>query len=277
MTIAAPKPFALEHELAKLDPAERGAAAAFLAAHPARRRSAARDRDPGLQRGADRRRRHRRDPERGRRAAGRDDRGRRRRQGRDRAERDGRGRRARLRCPGQRGQGAALRLGYWLARARGAQIIATIDADGQYEPVEIARVIEPILERQGGLRVRLAALGDRADDRQGSSPRRARVRHADQRARPSPDHRSRVRAAGDALRGDGGGDARAAAVSGFGVDDQRRAARLPPRQRCRRRCATVARTPRSTKKGGNFGYGVRFARAAVHTWRRDRKAARTRL
>ena len=33
----------------------------------------------------------------------------------------------------------------------------------------------------------------------------------------------------------------------------------------------------STKKGGNFGYGVRFARAAVHTWRRDRKAARTRL
>ena len=31
-----------------------------------------------------------------------------------------------------------------------------------------------------------------------------------------------------------------------------------------------------TKKGGNFGYGVRFARAAVHTWRRDRRAARTR-
>ncbi len=33
----------------------------------------------------------------------------------------------------------------------------------------------------------------------------------------------------------------------------------------------------ATKKGGNFGYGVRFARAAIHTWRRDRKAARTRL
>jgi hypothetical protein len=29
-----------------------------------------------------------------------------------------------------------------------------------------------------------------------------------------------------------------------------------------------------TKKGGNFGYGVRFARAAVHTWWRDRTAAR---
>jgi hypothetical protein len=32
----------------------------------------------------------------------------------------------------------------------------------------------------------------------------------------------------------------------------------------------------STKKGGNFGYGVRFARAAVHTWWRDRTAARNR-
>ena len=35
--------------------------------------------------------------------------------------------------PVNRGQGAALKLGYWLARARGAEIIATIDADGQYE------------------------------------------------------------------------------------------------------------------------------------------------
>ena len=29
-----------------------------------------------------------------------------------------------------------------------------------------------------------------------------------------------------------------------------------------------------TKKGGNFGYGVRFARAALRTWTRDRNAAR---
>ena len=45
-----------------------------------------------------------------------------------------------------RGQGAALKLGYWLARARGAQVIATIDADGQYEPEEIARVVQPLLD-----------------------------------------------------------------------------------------------------------------------------------
>src|SRR5207302_5132975 len=48
--------------------------------------------------------------------------------------------------PVNRGQGAALRLGYWLARARAAQVIATIDADGQYEPEEIGRVVQPILD-----------------------------------------------------------------------------------------------------------------------------------
>ena len=47
--------------------------------------------------------------------------------------------------PVNRGQGAALKLGYWLARVRGAQLICTIDADGQYDPEEIGRVIEPIL------------------------------------------------------------------------------------------------------------------------------------
>src|SRR6266702_206381 len=39
--------------------------------------------------------------------------------------------------PVNRGQGAALRLGYRLARAGGAQYIVTTDADGQYNPAEI--------------------------------------------------------------------------------------------------------------------------------------------
>jgi hypothetical protein len=55
-----------------------------------------------------------------------------------------------------------------------------------------------------------------------------------------------------------------AALHGF------RLAEVPTTMRDRGRHAT------STKKGGNLGYGVRFARAAVHTWRRDLRAARTR-
>ena len=56
-----------------------------------------------------------------------------------------------------------------------------------------------------------------------------------------------------------------AALNGF------RLAEVPTTMRDRGVHAT------STKKGGNFGYGVRFARAAVHTWWRDRNAARKRL
>ena len=42
--------------------------------------------------------------------------------------------------PVNRGQGAALRLGYRLARDGGAAYIVTTDADGQYNPAEIERV-----------------------------------------------------------------------------------------------------------------------------------------
>ena len=44
-----------------------------------------------------------------------------------------------------RGQGAALRLGYRLAREGGAQYIVTTDADGQYNPGEIQGLLAPIL------------------------------------------------------------------------------------------------------------------------------------
>ncbi len=47
--------------------------------------------------------------------------------------------------PVNRGQGAALRLGYRLAREGGARYIVTTDADGQYNPAEIERLIAPIL------------------------------------------------------------------------------------------------------------------------------------
>lgn len=47
--------------------------------------------------------------------------------------------------PVNRGQGAALRLGYRLAREGGARYIVTTDADGQYNPAEIAGLLAPIL------------------------------------------------------------------------------------------------------------------------------------
>jgi glycosyltransferase involved in cell wall biosynthesis len=50
--------------------------------------------------------------------------------------------------PVNRGQGAALRLGYRIARDGGASYIVTTDADGQYNPAEIERLLAPILAGQ---------------------------------------------------------------------------------------------------------------------------------
>jgi glycosyltransferase involved in cell wall biosynthesis len=47
--------------------------------------------------------------------------------------------------PVNRGQGAALRLGYRIARDGGAAYIVTTDADGQYNPAEMEALLSPIL------------------------------------------------------------------------------------------------------------------------------------
>ncbi len=46
----------------------------------------------------------------------------------------------------RRGSGAAVRLGYQAAIAAGARVIVTLDADGQHDPKEMERLVEPILE-----------------------------------------------------------------------------------------------------------------------------------
>ncbi len=45
-----------------------------------------------------------------------------------------------------RGQGAALRLGYALARGAGARFVVTTDADGQYVGTEVATLLEPLVD-----------------------------------------------------------------------------------------------------------------------------------
>ena len=178
--------------------------------------------------------------------------------------------------PVNRGQGAALKLGYWLARARGARIIATIDADGQYEAEELARVVEPIL-------------ADRADFVSGS--RRLGTELTTDPVRRlgvlvfgalfSLVVRSRVTDPACGLRAMRSEVTAAvtleqpqyqaselmisAALNGFRLTE------VPTTMRDR------ASHAGHTKKDGNLRYGVRFARAAFHTWRRDRRAARTRL
>ena len=275
MTVTPSKPFALEQELEKLDPVERGAAKAFLTAHPPGQGAPlaivipAYNEEPTVADVV---------AEIPNEAAG------------LAAEtivvvdgaKDATAARATeagaLVCDVRvnRGQGAALRLGYWLARARGAQIIATIDADGQYEPLELARVVEPILAGDADF-----VSGSR---RLGAELTTDKVRHLGvlvfgalisvlvrhkitDPACGIRAMRSEVTAAVTLEQPQYQASELmiSAALHGFRLGE------VPTTMRDRGVHATT------TKKGGNFGYGVRFARAAVHTWRRDRKAARTRL
>jgi glycosyltransferase involved in cell wall biosynthesis len=178
--------------------------------------------------------------------------------------------------PVNRGQGAALKLGYWLARARGAEVIVTIDADGQYEPEEIDRLLEPILAGRADF-----VSGSR---RLGAELTTDRVRHLGVivfGALISALVRHRITDPACGLRA-----MRSELTAAVTLEQPQyqaselmisaglhgfRLAEVPTTMRDRESHATA------TKKGGNFGYGVRFARAALHTWRRDRKAARTRL
>jgi glycosyltransferase involved in cell wall biosynthesis len=175
--------------------------------------------------------------------------------------------------PVNRGQGAALKLGYWLARARGAHIVATIDADGQYEPLELSAVVQPILD-------------DRADFVSGS--RRLGTELTTDKTRHAGvivfggiisllvRHRITDPACGlRAMRADLTANVTleqqqfqaselmiSAALNGY------RLAEVPTTMRDRGNHAT------RTKKGGNFSYGISFGRAALGTWWRDRGAGR---
>ena len=51
-----------------------------------------------------------------------------------------------LRAPLRRGGGAALRLGFDVAIAHGAEIVVTLDADGQHLPSEIESLVRPVVE-----------------------------------------------------------------------------------------------------------------------------------
>jgi glycosyltransferase involved in cell wall biosynthesis len=169
-----------------------------------------------------------------------------------------------------RGQGAALRLGYWLARARGARVIATLDADGQYEPSELDRVIEPIVSGRADF-----VTGSR---RLGAELTTDAVRHAGViffgalitaliRQRIT-DPACGVRAMTAELTAavtleqpqyQASELMISAALNGFRLTE------VPTTMRDRGEHAT------RTKKGSNFRYGLRFARAALTTWNRDRK------
>ena len=57
------------------------------------------------------------------------------------------------------GHGIALRVGYQLAREHGARYIVTLDGDGQWDPVEMPQVLEPLVRDEADLVIGSRVLG----------------------------------------------------------------------------------------------------------------------
>ena len=182
-----------------------------------------------------------------------------------------------------RGQGAALRLGYRIAREGGARYIVTTDADGQYNPLEMESLLKPVV----------AGLADfvTGSRRMGSEETRDPVRRAGVRF---------FALLVSALTGQRISD------TTFGLRAMRAevtgAVRLEQPQyqsselligvithgyRVLEVPATIhRRTVGESKKGqnpihhlnitmlNNLFYGVRFTRVVLRTWWRERRAAR---
>jgi hypothetical protein len=70
------------------------------------------------------------------------------------------------------GQGAALQTGYLVAERLGVDIVVTLDADGQHDPAELARLVQPIVAGQADFVVGSRRMG--AYDREHGSDAAAR-------------------------------------------------------------------------------------------------------
>lgn len=66
--------------------------------------------------------------------------------------------------PFNRGGGAALRLGYDIAENLGADVVVTMDADGQHQPEEIERLVKPVLSGEADVIIGSRVLGSRDKD-----------------------------------------------------------------------------------------------------------------
>jgi Glycosyl transferase family 2 len=174
--------------------------------------------------------------------------------------------------PVNRGQGAALRLGYYLARAGGARFIVTTDGDGQYDLAELPRLLEPLIE-------------DRADfvtgsRRLGANESTDRVRRLGTRVFAGlvtvlTGHRVTDTSFGfRAMRAEVTGRVRLTQPqyqsSELLVGVLSQGYRVLEQPMTMRR-----RTAGRSKKGHNLVYGARYARVVVSTWLRERNTTRS--
>jgi glycosyltransferase involved in cell wall biosynthesis len=173
--------------------------------------------------------------------------------------------------PVNRGQGAALRLGYRIAREGGAKYIVTTDADGQYDSAQIPAVLDPVVRGEADF-----VTGSRRLGRQETYDRVRRVgvhvfawlvsRLTGQRITDTTFGMRAMRADVTAAVTLNQPQYQASELLIGIISHGYRVKEVPATMR--------RRTAGKTKKGGNLVYGYRFSRVVVGTWWRERRAGR---
>ncbi len=169
------------------------------------------------------------------------------------------------------GHGVALRVGYQLAREGGADYIVTLDADGQWDPVEIPRMLEPLVSGQADFVIGSRVLGHAETD---DVLRHAGVRFFGALVRlltgaPVTDTSSGFRA----MRAEVTERVRQTQVqyqsSELVIGAYYAGYRLTERPVVMRK-----RAAGESKKGPNLLYGAHYARVVLGTWWRERRVGR---
>jgi glycosyltransferase involved in cell wall biosynthesis len=169
------------------------------------------------------------------------------------------------------GHGIALRVGYELARRHGAEVVVTLDADGQWNPTELPGVLEPLVNGEADFVIGSRVLGSaETDDRF----RHAGVYFFAALVRLLTGARVTDTSSGyRAMRVEVVTNVRQTQVQ-YQTSELLIGAIYAGYRIAERPIVMRKRMAGVSKKGRNLIYGLRYARVILKTWRRERRAAR---
>jgi glycosyltransferase involved in cell wall biosynthesis len=167
------------------------------------------------------------------------------------------------------GHGVALRVGYRLARERGARFIVTLDGDGQWNPTELARVLEPVVSGEADFAIGSRVLGAAETD---DAFRQAGVHVFGALVRLLTGSRVTDTSSGfRAMRVEVTESVRQEQVQ-YQTSELLIGALAQGYRVVERPITMRKRMAGQSKKGHNVLYGMRYARVILSTWLRERRA-----
>ena len=167
--------------------------------------------------------------------------------------------------PVNSGQGAALQTGYLVAERLGVDVVVTLDADGQHDPTQMVRLVEPIVRDEADFVVGSRRMGEGESD--------SRARDAGITVYTRLINQLGGTQVSDIANGYRAIRASRLAAIAFTEDQFHNPELLLGAARAGLRVVDVpvtirARTAGVTKKGTNLRYGLGFLRVMLKTWLR---------